>query len=112
LEEVDLHIDQYLYKAQNNLLRKNAAFRETHTFTVDTYEEFKEKIQQGFVLAHRDGTVETAEKIQAETSAIIRCIPFDQVEASGSEVPQGGKEGTCVLTGKPSKMRVIFARSY
>lgn len=46
LEEVDLHIDQYLYKAQNNLLRKNTEFRETHTFTVDTYEEFKEKIKE------------------------------------------------------------------
>jgi len=102
IEDVDLHIDQYLYKAQNNLLRKNAAFRETHTFTVDTYDEFKEKIQQGFVLAHRDGTTETAEKIQTETAGIVRCIPFDQPE----------ENGTCILTGKPSKMRVIFARSY
>jgi prolyl-tRNA synthetase len=111
IEEVDLHIDQYIYKAQNNLLRKNTAFRETHTFTVDTYDEFKEKIQQGFVLAHRDGTVETAEKIKEETAATVRCLPFDQVEASDSEVPQGGN-GKCVFTGKPSKRRVIFARSY
>lgn len=72
-----MHIDQYLYKAQNNLLRKNTEFRETHTFTVDTYEEFKEKIQQGFVFAHRDGTVETADKIKEETAATVRCLPFD-----------------------------------
>ncbi len=102
IEDVDLHIDQYLYKAQNNLLRKNTAFRETHTFTVDTYDEFKEKIQQGFVLAHRDGTVETAEKIKEETAATVRCLPFDLKD----------EEWKCVFSGKPSKRRVIFARSY
>ena len=78
IEEVELHIDQYLYKAQNNLLRKNTAFREEHTYIVDTYEDFKEKIQQGFVMAHRDGTVETADKIKEETAATVRCLPFDE----------------------------------
>lgn len=102
LEEVDLHIDQYLYKAQNNLLRKNKEFRETHTFTVNSYNEFKEKIEQGFVMAHRDGTTETAEQIKAETAGIIRCIPFDSVE----------EKGVCVFSGKPSTKRVLFARSY
>lgn len=102
IEEVDLHIDQYLYKAQNNLLRKNKEFRETHTFTVDTYDEFKEKIEQGFVLAHRDGTTETADKIKEETAATVRCLPFDLKEETG----------TCIYTGKPSTRRVIFARSY
>ena len=102
MEEVDLHIDQYLYKAQNNLLRKNTEFRETHTFVVDTYDEFKEKIEQGFVMAHRDGTAETAEKIQKETSATIRCLPFDQKDEAGK----------CIITGKPSARRVLFARSY
>jgi len=102
IEDVDLHIDQYLYKAQNNLLRKNTEFRETHTFTVDTYEQFKEKIEQGFVMAHRDGTAETAEKIQNETSAIIRCLPFDQPEEKGVDM----------ISGKPSTKRVLFARSY
>lgn len=102
LEEVDLNIDKYLYKEQNNLLRKNIAFRDANTFTVDTYEDFKEKVAKWFVLAHRDGTVETAEKIQKDTSATIRCIPFDQPE----------EKWKCILTGKPSKMRVLFARSY
>jgi len=100
--DVEVHIDQYLYKAQNNLLRKNEAFRESHTFVVDTYEDFKEKIEQGFVSAHRDGTTETADKIKAETAATIRCLPFDQVQ----------EDGTCILTGKPSTGRVIFAKSY
>lgn len=100
--DVDAHIDQYLYKIQNNLLRKNQEFRETHTFTVDTYDEFKEKIQQGFVFAHRDGTIETADKIKEETAGTIRCLPFDQVD----------EPGTCMYSGKPSARRVLFARSY
>ena len=102
IEDVDLNIDKYLYKAQNNLLKKNKEFRETHTFTVDTYDEFKEKIKQGFVLAHRDGTQETADKIKAETAATIRCLPFEHVDESGK----------CILTDKPSTRRVIFAKSY
>lgn len=102
IEEVDLNIDKYLYKAQNNLLKKNTEFRETHTFTVDTYEDFKDKIEQGFVLAHRDGTEETADQIKAETAATIRCLPFDSEE----------EVGTCIYTGKPSTRRVIFAKSY
>jgi prolyl-tRNA synthetase len=64
-------------------LRKNKEFRETHTFVVDTYDEFKEKIEQGFVMAHRDGTEETAEKIKSETAATIRCLPFDLKEEDG-----------------------------
>ena len=102
IEDVDLNIDKYLYKEQNNLLKKNTTFREDHTFTVNTYEEFKERITQGFVFAHRDGTAETAEKIQEETAASVRCIPFDQPEEAG----------VCIYSGKPSKMRVLFARSY
>lgn len=102
LEEVDLHIDQYIYKTQNNLFKKNKEFRETHTFLVDSYDEFKDRIEQGFVMAHRDGTTETAERIKAETAGTIRCIPFDQEE----------EVGTCILTGKPSTKRVLFAKAY
>lgn len=83
IEDVDLHIDQYLYKEQNNLLKKNKTFRQENTFVVNTYDEFKEKIEKGFVLAHRDGTTQTAEKIQQETSGTIRCIPFDGQELEG-----------------------------
>ena len=70
---------------------------------VDSYDEFKEKIENGgFFLAHWDGTVETEERIKEETKATIRCIPF-----SGEE-----EEGVCMVTGKPSKRRVIIARAY
>ena len=102
IEDVDLHIDQYLYKTQNNLFKKNKEFRETHTFVVDTYENFKEKIEQGFVSAHRDGTEETANKIKSETAAMVRCLPFEQID----------ENGVCIYTGKPSSRRVIFAKSY
>lgn len=102
IEEVDLNIDKYLYKEQNNLLKKNIAFREENTFVVDSYEDFKEKVAKGFVLAHWDGTAETAKKIQDETSASIRCLPFDQPDETGK----------CMITGKPSARRVLFARSY
>ena len=56
----------------------------------------------GFILAHWDGTSETEEKIKQETKATIRCIPLDAEE----------EEGQCIVTGKPSKKRVIFAKAY
>jgi len=83
-------------------LKKNQAFREEHTYIIDTYEDFKEKIQQGFVMAHRDGTVETADKIKEETAATVRCLPFDLQD----------EEGKCIYSGKQSSRRVLFARSY
>jgi prolyl-tRNA synthetase len=71
---------------------------------VETYEEFKRMIDNegGFIMAHWDGTPETEELIKEETKATIRCIPLDE-----EAVP-----GFCMVTGKPSAQRVIFARSY
>jgi prolyl-tRNA synthetase len=91
-----------LQEMQEQLFTKHKHFSKAHTFQVDTYEEFKEKIEQGYVLAHRDGTRETAERIQEETKATIRCIPFDSVEEAGKDM----------LTGQESSRRVIFAKSY
>jgi prolyl-tRNA synthetase len=71
---------------------------------VETYAAFKEAIanKHGFVMAHRDGTIGTGKKIQAETKATIRCIPLDvYLEA-----------GICIYSGKPSKQRVVFAQAY
>ena len=75
IEEFSSKIETMLLDIQKLLLQKNKSFREEHTYYVDNYEEFKEKIEQGFVFAHWDGTAETAEKIQNETKATIRCIP-------------------------------------
>lgn len=97
------HIRTLLEDIQDNLFKKALEYRNKMTYTVDTYEEFKEQIEKGgFILAHWDGTPETEEKIKAETKATIRCIPLD-----GDTTP-----GKCMVTGKPSARRVIFARSY
>ena len=103
LDGIEETVAGLLEDIQKNLLEKARKYREEMTTTADTYEEFKEKIENGgFILAHWDGTPETEEKIKEETKATIRCIPFD-----GDTTP-----GVCMVTGKPSARRVIFARSY
>ena len=88
---------------QDNIYKKALDFREAHTIKVDSWDEFKEKIEQGFfVLAHWDGTAETEAKIKEETKATIRCLPFGMKE----------EPGTDVYSGKPAARRVLFARSY
>ena len=100
---LDLYIEDLLADIQKNLLEKAKSFRSENTYTVDAYEEFKEKIDDGgFFLAHWDGTEETETKIKEETQATIRCIPLDRAEESGF----------CMVTGKPSVGRVIFAKAY
>ena len=102
-EGIEAHVAALLEEIQANIYAKALKFREEKTITVETYDEFKEKIEDGgFILAHWDGTPETEEKIKNETKATIRCIPLD-----GDKTP-----GKCMVTGKPSAQRVIFARSY
>ncbi|HMQ75365.1 MAG TPA: proline--tRNA ligase [Flavobacteriales bacterium] len=96
-------VDHLLANIQDNLYQKALAMRERYTRAVDTYEEFKAAIEQGgFILAHWDGTAETEERIKDETRATIRCIPLD-----GDVSP-----GACMVTGRPSNRRVLFARAY
>ncbi len=104
LEGIENLIEDLLVEIQGNIYNKALKFREENTTKVDTYEEFKERLNSkpGFILAHWDGTSETEAIIKEETKATIRCIPFDSVE----------EEGKCILTGKPSKRRVLFALSY
>ena len=89
---------------QKNLFDKAANFRTEKTTEVATYDEFKEVLNTkgGFVLAHWDGTVETEEQIKNETKATIRCIPLDAKD----------EVGTCMVTGKPSNKKVLFAKAY
>ncbi|BEG98601.1 proline--tRNA ligase [Bacteroides sedimenti] len=102
-DNIETYVKDLLDAIQANIFKKAYDFREAHTITVDTYEEFKEKIEEGgFILAHWDGTTETEELIKEETKATIRCIPLD-----GDKTP-----GKCMVTGKPSACRVVFARSY
>ena len=103
LEGIEDYVEHLLGDIQASLLVKARKFRDEHIFTADTYDEFKARIEKGgFVLAHWDGTPETEELIKNETKATIRCIPLD-----GDKTP-----GRCIVTGKPSAQRVIFARSY
>ena len=104
LENIDQLIEDLLEAIQKNIYSKAFKFREEHTTIVDSYDEFKELLNTkgGFFLAHWDGTSETEIRIKDETKATIRCIPFDSVD----------EEGKCMVTGKPSKRRVIFALAY
>ena len=88
---------------QNNIFQKAVDYRASVTREVNSYEEFKVEIEKGgFLLCHWDGTPETEELIKQETKATIRCIPLE-----GDKTP-----GVCMVTGKPSKQRVVFARAY
>jgi prolyl-tRNA synthetase len=104
IEGIDQYIVQLLDEIQNNIFSKALRFREENTTLVDDYEEFKRLLDDkgGFMLCHWDGTNETEARIKEETKATIRCIPLDAPE----------EQGKCMVTGKPSSRRVIFARAY
>ncbi len=103
IEGIVDHVAAELDNIQKRLFERALEFRNRRTIIVDSYDEFKEKIEDGvFILAHWDGTPETEAKIKEETKATIRCIPFE-----GDTTP-----GVCMVTGKPSERRVLFARSY
>lgn len=96
-------IKDLLEDIQTNIYNKALKMRDARIYKVDSYEEFKERIEDGgFFLCHWDGTTETEERIKEETKATIRCIPLDGEE----------EEGVCMVTGKPSKRRVVIARAY
>jgi prolyl-tRNA synthetase len=103
-DQVVSHIEQLLVVIQDNLYQRALEFRDTHITPVDTYEDFKKVLDEkgGFVSAHWDGTIATEAKIKDDTKASIRCIPIDAKE----------EQGLCILTGKPSSKRVLFAKAY
>lgn len=105
--EIDQSADfiaQLLIDIQENLFNRAVDFREKNSCEVSSYDEFKEVLNSkgGFIYAHWDGTDETEQLIKDETKATIRCIPFDQVK----------EEGKCMVTGKKSTGKVLFARAY
>ncbi len=91
---------------QTSLFERAKAFRDSRIVKVDTYDEFKQRLEEGgkgnFLLAHWDGTAETEKRIKDDTKATIRCIPLE-----GDTEP-----GKCVVTGRPSQRRVLFAQAY
>jgi prolyl-tRNA synthetase len=104
LDGIAAHIDQLLDDIQQNLFNKAKAYRDAHITRADSWEEFERLLEEkgGFVSAHWDGTAETEEAIKEKTKATIRCIPLNNEQEAGN----------CILTGKPSKERVLFARAY
>jgi prolyl-tRNA synthetase len=103
IAEVVDHVSKLMTEIQDNLYNRSVEFRDKNIQQINSYDEFKEKIDGGgFFLAHWDGTIETEDLIKKETKATIRCIPFE-----GDKSP-----GKCMVTGKPSTQRVIFAKAY
>ncbi|MBD1399006.1 proline--tRNA ligase [Pontibacter sp. JH31] len=98
------YIPALLDEIQENIYNRAYTFREENTTKVDSYEEFKQVLETkgGFILAHWDGTPETEERIKEETKATIRCIALDTPE----------EDGVDMISGKPSKQRVYFAKAY
>jgi prolyl-tRNA synthetase len=110
-KEMDVPLDaapdrivDLLRKMQTNLFERARTFRDANSYEVNSYDEFKKKLEEqgGFLWAHWDGTRETEDRIAAETKATIRCIPFARAK----------EPGKCILTGKPSEGRVVFAKAY
>lgn len=103
MEGIELYVKDLLEDIQTNIYKKALDFRTSVTREVDSYDEFKVEIEKGgFLMCHWDGTSETEERIKQETKATIRCIPLN-----GDKTP-----GKCIVTGKPSAQRVVFARNY
>ncbi|GAB4330533.1 MAG: proline--tRNA ligase [Calditrichia bacterium] len=102
----DLHrtVSAFLDEIQKGLFQRALKFREENTHRVDTYEEFKQVLEEkgGFIEAHWNGDPAVEEKIKEETKATIRCIPFNREK----------EKGKCMVTGEPSEGRVLFAKAY
>ena len=103
MEGIEVFIRNLLNEIQANIFQKALDYRTAMTREVDSYDDFKVEIEKGgFLLCHWDGTPETEEKIKEDTKATIRCIPLE-----GDKTP-----GVCMVSGKPSAQRVVFARAY
>ncbi|HRC32204.1 MAG TPA: proline--tRNA ligase [Bacteroidia bacterium] len=102
--DLDVKVENLLIQIQDNIYKKASDHRESATHYVDTWDDFVAVLDNspGFVYAHWDGTSETEDAIKEKTKATIRCIPLNNKM----------EEGKCILTGKPSSQRVIFARAY
>ncbi|MGE6219408.1 proline--tRNA ligase [Nubsella zeaxanthinifaciens] len=98
------YVFQMLAQIQQNIFNRALKFRDEHITEANSYEEFKELLETktGFIAAHWDGTAETEKRIKEETKATIRCIPLNNKL----------EDGVCILTGKPSTQRVLFAKAY
>ncbi|HMX78422.1 MAG TPA: His/Gly/Thr/Pro-type tRNA ligase C-terminal domain-containing protein, partial [Chitinophagaceae bacterium] len=104
LDGIASYIQNLLKEIQQNLFDKAKAYRDSHITNANSWDEFVKLLDEkgGFIAAHWDGTAETEEAIKEKTKATIRCIPLENKQ----------EDGVCVLTGKASTQRVLFARAY
>lgn len=104
LEGLPERLAALLGEVQQSMFEKAKTYRDAHITTVESWEDFEQVLdgKGGFISAHWDGTAETEEAIKNKTKATIRCIPLNNEK----------EEGKCVLTGNPSRQRVLFARAY
>jgi len=104
LEGITAYIKNLLEEIHYNIYNKAKVYRDEHITPADNWDEFIKILDEkgGFVSAHYDGSNETEDKIKELSKATIRCIPLNNPK----------EEGVCILTGKPSVQRVLFARAY
>ncbi|MBS1576534.1 MAG: proline--tRNA ligase [Bacteroidetes bacterium] len=104
LDGIAQYIDGLLIEIQHSLFNRAKEYRDSHITNADTWEDFEKLLDDkgGFIAAHWDGTADTEAAIKEKTKATIRCIPLNNKQ----------EDGKCILTGKPSKQRVLFARAY
>ena len=104
LDTIAGYVSDLLDEIQQNLFNRAKTYRDEHITKVDTWDELTDVLENkgGFAFAHWDGTTETELEIKEKTKATIRCIPLDSPEENGA----------CILTGKPSRRRVLFAKAY
>ena len=104
LDKAEQRIKEILELIQKDILKKAKNFRDNNSHNARDYDEFKNLVKNnsGFIFAHWDGTEKTEEKIKSDTKATIRCIPYENK----------GKPGKCIVTGKPSKQKVVFSKAY
>jgi prolyl-tRNA synthetase len=96
------HLTGLLEEIQRSLFERALRFRIEHTRDVENYDELKEAVETGFARAYWAGSTAEEQRLQDETRATIRVIPFAQPE----------KPGFCVYTGRETSQQVIFARAY
>ena len=104
LDKAEQKIQEILELIQKDILKKAKNFKDNNSHNARDYDEFKSLVKKnsGFIFAHWDGTEKTEEKIKSETKATIRCIPYENK----------GKPGKCIVSGKPSKQKVVFSKAY
>lgn len=104
LDNISTYISNLLEEIQQGMFAKAKSFQESHITDANNWDEFVKLLDEkgGFISAHWDGTPETEDAIKEKTNATIRCIPLNNVQEAGA----------CILTGKPSTQRVLFARAY